>query len=64
MALPAHRQVRGRITGDPSDCEAFFEALQDYAEENGWVLTWYEGPVGFGDKGPIHKVAFGFTTKP
>lgn len=64
MALPAHRQVRGRITGGVADIEHFYEALRRYAEEEGWIATWHDGPVGFGDKGPIHKIAFGFTTKP
>jgi len=57
------RQVRGRITGGGPDCEQFFEALADFAEENGWALTWHEGPIGFGDRGPIQKISFGFTQK-
>lgn len=63
MAAPAHRQVRGRITGGVDDIERFYEALRRYAEEEGWAVTWHDGPVGFGEKGPIHKIAFGFTTK-
>ena len=59
---PRYRQLRGRITGGIGDVEAFYAALRRYAEEEGWNVTFQEGPVGFGDKGPIQKITFGFTS--
>ena len=60
---PKNRQMRGRLTGDPQDIAEAFEVLKAHAEANGWDLTFMErGP--FGDVGPIHKVTFGFTTRP
>lgn len=60
---PANRQMRGRLTGDPQDIAKAFEVLMAHAEANGWNLT-FEDRAPFGDYGPIHKVTFGFTTKP
>ena len=61
MAKP--HQVRGRITGGHDDCIEFWEGLKAFAETNGWELVFHEGPVGFGDMGPIQKISWGFQQK-
>ena len=60
---PPNRQMRGRLTGDPNDIASAFEALKQHAEANGYELT-FEDTGPFGEHGPIHKVTFGFTTRP
>jgi hypothetical protein len=56
------RQVRVQLTGGIGDVERFFERIQEIAEEEGFVLTFKDGPKRFGDFGPLHKTQFGFTT--
>ena len=58
------RQLRGYFTGGIGDVERFYERIQQVAEEEGFTLTYTEGPKRFGDVGPLVKIAFGFTTKP
>ena len=57
------RQLRGQFTGGLGDVERFFDLLKQTAEEEGFTLTFEEGPKRFGDVGPLHKITFGFTTK-
>lgn len=62
--MPKHRQLRGQFTGGIGDVERFFDRLKQVAEEEGFLLTFEEGPKRFGEVGPLHKLTFGFTTKP
>jgi len=57
-----HRQLRGRITGGINDVEEFYDVLRAFAFRKGWDVTFQDGPVRFGDHGPIHKITFGFTS--
>ena len=58
------RQLRGRLTGGEADVAHFYAALRDFADREGWDLTFEEGPTPFGEVGPLRKVTFGFTTRP
>lgn len=60
---PTNRQLRGRVTGDVEDVQHFYAALNAYAKANNWDATFIDGPVSFGEHGPIHKVTFGFTNR-
>lgn len=57
------RQVRGTITGGLADCEDFLSAIEDHAQEQGFEVTFVDGPKRFGDVGPLHKVSWGVTEK-
>ena len=58
------RQLRGHLTGGQADVEHFYRALSDFADREGWDLTFEDGPKPFGEFGPLRKVNFGFTTRP
>lgn len=58
------RQLRGQFTGGIGDVERFYARLLTVAEEEGFALTFEDGPRRFGDFGPLHKITFGFTTNP
>lgn len=58
------RQLRGQFTGGIGDVERFYAQLLTVAEEEGFALTFEDGPKRFGDVGPLFKITFGFTTKP
>lgn len=58
------RQLRGRITGGEEDVKAFYAALRRFADQEGWDVSFEDGPTPFGDVGPLRKVTFGFSTRP
>jgi len=63
-SAPRQRQLRGYLTGGIGDVERFLERIQQVAEEEGFALSFVDGPKRFGEVGPLHKLSFGFTTKP
>ena len=62
MAKP--RQVRIQLTGGIGDLEAWKADLDEVAAERGFVQTYEDGPVRFGDHGPLCKLTIGYTQKP
>ena len=62
MTIPKHRQLRGRFTGGIQDVEAFRAMLLKSVDPEEWELS-FDRVDSFGEKGPIKKWTFGFTTK-
>jgi len=64
MSRPKPRQVRVQLTGGIGDLEAWASEIDAIAEEQGFVLTFRDGPKRFGDHGPIHKLLLGYVQNP
>lgn len=62
--MPKPRQVRVQLTGGIGDLEAWASEIDAIAEEQGFVLTFRDGPKRFGDHGPLHKTLSGYTQRP
>jgi len=58
------RQVRVQLTGGIGDLEAWAEQIHEIAEDEGFVQTFEDGPIRFGDHGPLHKLILGYTQRP
>lgn len=58
------RQVRCEFSGGVTDIEVFRQALNGFAEDNGWAVTFKSEPVRFGEHGPLHRCRVGYTQKP
>ena len=56
------RNLRGRITGGLDDIELAAKILHDglLSQDERWTLQMKE-VSRFGDKGPLHKLNFGYT---
>lgn len=62
MTTPKNRQLRGRFTGGLQDVKAFREMLLRSVDPDEWDLS-FDRLDSFGEKGPLRKWAFGFTSK-
>ena len=58
------RQIRLQITGGIGDLEAWKKDLDEVAFERGFVQSFEEGPIRFGEVGPLHKLTIGYIQKP
>ena len=56
------RQLRGRFTGGIDDIRAFRELMLKSVDSEEWDLS-FDQIDRFGEKGPIRKWTFGFTSK-
>lgn len=58
------RQVRVQLTGGLGDLEAWKSELDEVADERGFIQHFQDGPIRFGDHGPLHKLTIGYIQKP
>jgi hypothetical protein len=59
------RQVRVQITGGLNDITRWCEVLEtSVAPDENFIKSFQDGPMPFGDVGPLHKVVVGFIQHP
>lgn len=59
------RQVRVQITGGLNDINRWCDDIEcSVAANDGFIKHFQDGPIPFGDVGPLHKVVVGFIQHP